>query len=585
MYRLLSADTPPKPTGDWALTEIERRLGLISKYFGLVAAAEVRVELSAEAFLMGKTSDAADLLDGETENESARRVLGDLRTFITGDGGTLATPQLARFISAKGLADLPGIAALIPADQREQWKAPKPPADTETTLAKLEKDARKGVAAVLNSEMDRLFKRVRATAETIRGELAKLAGPLALFEEKVKARLGRRVELAAEKGLIAFLAARGLTVDDAVALLAADADRPAQVARVLAAALTQPAPSFAAHIGVSARPPVSLGPGADGTFQLPAAIVSRDRGKIRDAARGLLDRCAEIGQDRDSPLRADFEREINRMCGSGAGESLTASEVVQGLLDASRDLADDHVWLVEELHELGRTLEGLAESDFDDPDDVTALREVKAHNDTLTGTVRQRIWAVQYGCDLLGQYGTDAAPALPWLQTAAAGNAPWQRHAAAAVTKINAKPAPVPKGAKPPVECVLTLNPKKQPLEAEAFTVELKNNTNEAIELYSTLPFGTLVFMDIVIEGPDGKRISPEFYDRSISSPLSPQPKLIETLEAEKGTKLELSALTRYIEKPEELKPGKYRVRVKFQYDKHTATSEWVPIEITKDGK
>ena len=29
-----------------------------------------------------------------------------------------------------------------------------------------------------------------------------------------------------------------------------------------------------------------------------------------------------------------------------------------------------------------------------------------------------------------------------------------------------------------------------------------------------------------------------------------------------------------------EIKPGKYRVRVTFQYEKHTATSEWVPIEI-----
>ncbi len=40
------------------------------------------------------------------------------------------------------------------------------------------------------------------------------------------------------------------------------------------------------------------------------------------------------------------------------------------------------------------------------------------------------------------------------------------------------------------------------------------------------------------------------------------------------------SGLGRYIEKRDELKPGKYRVRVKFRYDKFAAVSEWVPFEI-----
>jgi hypothetical protein len=141
------------------------------------------------------------------------------------------------------------------------------------------------------------------------------------------------------------------------------------------------------------------------------------------------------------------------------------------------------------------------------------------------------------------------------------------------------KLAPVPKDAKPPVSCVVALDPKLNPLDMNALTVNLTNNTNEAIEVYSTLPGGLLVFLDVAIEGPDGKRISPVSYDATIASPYAPPPRLVGTLAANKPQKLELW-LARYVEKPEELKPGKYRVRVKFAYGDRTTTSEWVAWEV-----
>jgi len=149
------------------------------------------------------------------------------------------------------------------------------------------------------------------------------------------------------------------------------------------------------------------------------------------------------------------------------------------------------------------------------------------------------------------------------------------------VVAVPAHPAPVPK-AKPPVTCVLTLNGKKNPLDDKALTIELKNNTDKAIELLSTLPFGVMVFLDIAIEDADGKRISPESYDASISSPFAPPPKRIGTLEVDKADRIELFSLSRYFEKPDQIKPGKYRVRVKFAYKDYTATSEWVNFEIKK---
>ncbi len=47
------------------------------------------------------------------------------------------------------------------------------------------------------------------------------------------------------------------------------------------------------------------------------------------------------------------------------------------------------------------------------------------------------------------------------------------------------------------------------------------NNTDKEMELKSQLPFGVWVFVDVVIEDADGKRVSEKFHYRVISSSRS----------------------------------------------------------------
>jgi hypothetical protein len=145
-----------------------------------------------------------------------------------------------------------------------------------------------------------------------------------------------------------------------------------------------------------------------------------------------------------------------------------------------------------------------------------------------------------------------------------------------------AKPAPVPKGVKPPVVCALTLDAKKNPLEAEAFTLTITNNTDKPIEILSTLPGGILVFLDIEIQDAKGKRVSPKSFDASIASPFAPPPRPVATLSESRPEEIKLYGLTRYFEMRDPIKPGKYRVRVKFAYRDYSATSDWVEMEVAK---
>jgi hypothetical protein len=165
----------PHPAGTefpWAAERASKLLDAVAAEFDADAAGRLRVELSAKLFLAGKPQDATKLIENETPNEYAREVLADLRTIVLG-GGTLANPQVARFVPEKGLKELPGAAALVPATLRDQWQHPKPPADSETAFARLEKRVRKDVTAAAATEAEKLTKKVAATADGIRAGLAK----------------------------------------------------------------------------------------------------------------------------------------------------------------------------------------------------------------------------------------------------------------------------------------------------------------------------------------------------------------------------------------------------------------------------
>ena len=165
----------PVPVGSefpWNAEQAKKLLEAVASEFDADAAGKLRIELSAKLFLAGKPLDATELIKDETPNEYAREVLADLRTIVLG-GGTLKNPQVARFITEKGLSELPGAATFMPATQRDKWVRPKQPPETETTLAKLEKRARKDVSPAAAIEVENLTKKVTATTDAIRISLGK----------------------------------------------------------------------------------------------------------------------------------------------------------------------------------------------------------------------------------------------------------------------------------------------------------------------------------------------------------------------------------------------------------------------------
>jgi len=572
---LVTEAAPPVPTKVWFLPEVNQRLVTIATEFGEETAGKLRVELAAVAYLDGRTTDAITLLEGNVDAEHARTVLADLRAIVLGKG-TLKTVQIAIQLDKEMP---PVIAPLVPAVHQEKWAMPKPPAMRETTLAKLERLARSEVAVARTTAVARLAVPVHAAADSIKTELALRANALVPFSEKVQARLGRPIEKAEEKELVAVVAGRGLTVDDAVALLAADADRPAQAARVLGAALT---PMPVAHVAASASAPVSLKTGEAGGFTLSAREQARDRTKLRSAVRTGFDQFTR--DDKLPPVT--FAAAVHAALKLPDGEALTDGEFAQGLLDASRDAATEYSHLAAEKHTLENALMNIDERDFD-AQDMAAIRAARERAKSLATATERPAKEVQFGCDRLSEHGTIAA--LTWLRQQTEAHIPWHIAAGEALTKITAKaklPVPVPVDAKPKVGCILTFDAKKSPLDNKAFTLELKNNTDKDIEVLSTLPFGLLVFLDMEVEDPAGKRISEEFYNAKIASPFAPPPRLVATLAVDKPTKLEVSPFSCVEEKKREaLKPGKYRVRVKFRYDKFTAVSEWVTVEIPERDK
>jgi hypothetical protein len=115
----------PVPVGTelpWSAPQADKLLEAVATEFDAESAGKLRVELSAKLFLAGKPQDASKLIENESPNEYAREVLADLRTIVVG-GGTLANPQLARFVPEKGLGELPGAAALVPAACRNRDNA------------------------------------------------------------------------------------------------------------------------------------------------------------------------------------------------------------------------------------------------------------------------------------------------------------------------------------------------------------------------------------------------------------------------------------------------------------------------------
>jgi hypothetical protein len=169
---LVESRVPDGTKLPWGAEQAEMLLTSVAADFDAQSASRLRLELSAKLFLLGRPRDATKLLEGEASSEYARQVLEDLRTIVVG-GGTLTNPQIARFVPEKGLSEMPGAEALVPAALRANWPRPRPPAVADTTLEKLEERTRGEVARSARAELDRLAKSVDAATEKVRARLEK----------------------------------------------------------------------------------------------------------------------------------------------------------------------------------------------------------------------------------------------------------------------------------------------------------------------------------------------------------------------------------------------------------------------------
>jgi hypothetical protein len=151
------------------VAEMNQQLEKIASSLGPDIAGKLRVELSAACFLAGKTTEALVLLENDVHPEHGRQVLADLQKVVLG-GGTIETAQLAKLVPAEQVPAV--VAPLLPPQQRKDWKSPKVEAGP-TTLAMLEKRARKELTTIAAEETLRLTEKVNKSAAAMRAELAK----------------------------------------------------------------------------------------------------------------------------------------------------------------------------------------------------------------------------------------------------------------------------------------------------------------------------------------------------------------------------------------------------------------------------
>lgn len=392
--------------------DIDRTLAAVADTAGTAVARKLRVELAARLILSERPKDATRLLDGEADPSHAAAVLADLRAAVL---GVRAIPPAADPAVANPAHRPPAISeALLPADRLAQWK---PPArkSSETTAGAAIADARASLKTLVEAEAGASAGRVNATADRIRAALAAEDAPRNAFADKVAAFRGKELT-PTERERAAVAAGRGLTVAEAAGVLAADADRPAAAVRLLATVPAVATPvGFAVAVETSGHAPVAFAPHPDAGFRLPATLT---RARLRDAIGSTLGTYAQKaanGQNPTPPTRAELEAEVARRL--SAPEPLPPSEVVEALLDVSRDAAEDHARLSEAVRTLDELISEIEDARrFDDGAELRDAFSLAKARRIGAGFDRKRAEATATaGCGLLGAYGRDARTALPWL--------------------------------------------------------------------------------------------------------------------------------------------------------------------------
>ncbi len=397
--------------GHHTVAQIEQALNVVSDVSDAVGpdvARKLRVELAAKLFLDNRAEDAVKMLDGEVDPVHAAAVLADLQAAMLGRG-EFTTPQVAEFVDeSQRSAPRPAV-AVFPPDKLANWKTParKPGFPTIIVAAS---DARKQFKALVDAEVNAGAAKITAAADRVRAALAAEAAPLKAFVEKVEAARGRPFASPAERQLAAVAATRGLTVAEAVGVLAVEADRPASAARLLAAVpvFTNPG-AFAAAVEVAGRAPAGFAAHPDAAFKLAAV---RDRARVREAFAAVLHAHAGkvvSGQEPPDPIPDAVAADVQKRLGLAPGDALAPAEGVQALLDVCRDWADEHARLADAMRELNQAVTDTG----DDEKELKTAAQVRRLS--VQADKRRREAGIALGCRLLGGYGPQSAPAADWL--------------------------------------------------------------------------------------------------------------------------------------------------------------------------
>ncbi|MDY3556442.1 hypothetical protein R5W24_005608 [Gemmata sp. JC717] len=416
-------------------------LANVEKHHGAALARQLRTELAARLFLAGRAADATALVGDGVDPVHASQVLADLRAATLGRD-ELKNPQIAAVVAADRTQPPAYSATILPADRLAQWR-PTVPARGDKIVDVAEAAAREKFTTALDAEVAAGTARVRAVAERIREALATEPAPRKLFLEKIESARGKPFATPAERELALVAGTRGHTVAEVIGVLAGESDRPAAAVRLLA---TVPvfvhAGEFAAAVERSGRAPAGFAAYPAGVDKLPPGC---DRSRVREAVHAALH--AQAGHTvsgREPPpfARSEFEAGLRERLKLPPGEALGAAECVQGLLDVCRDGAAQHAQLLEAFGDLNQAISdidrgvyGRASATLKELETALKLRRLSVLADK-----KRREVGLAVGCQLLGAYGPEAAPARDWLRAQSEGTgAPWGASAADALEKIGAK--------------------------------------------------------------------------------------------------------------------------------------------------
>lgn len=148
---------------------------------------------------------------------------------------------------------------------------------------------------------------------------------------------------------------------------------------------------------------------------------------------------------------------------------------------------------------------------------------------------------------------------------------------AVCVVPIVAVAAPVPAHLMPRTEVRLRHDSTRHPL-GNTYEIEIRNTGAADLQIWTDRPYGLAAFLDVEIRNGKGDLVSRSFIWGGPASKGAPI-MLRETIPAGKSQTTTLPLFNSVDEKS--LVPGTYKVRVRFQYKDHDATSDWLRVEVS----